>query len=166
VPRRTLVSDQLLEEAGILGDVTVSELPLSFFPLEKDVLSLELDDSFRDLYLNKDVTPNFLMAKALMEIQQRHGLFPRIIGKGDNAKRVADLLGRMRQELLAGEDASETNKTGLSPSTTNENVIIIDREVDFVTPLLTQLTYEGLVDEMFEIQNNQTKVHQLWWCPP
>jgi vacuolar protein sorting-associated protein 33A len=158
VPRRTLVSDQLLEEAGILGDVTVSELPLSFFPLEKDVLSLELDDSFRDLYLNKDVTPNFLMARALMEIQQRHGLFPRIIGKGDNAKRVADLLGRMRQELLAGEDASETNKTGLSPSTTNESVIIIDREVDFVTPLLTQLTYEGLVDEMFEIQNNQTKV--------
>ncbi|KAJ3525117.1 hypothetical protein NM208_g11779 [Fusarium decemcellulare] len=158
VPRRTLVSDKLLEEAGVLGDVNISELPLSFFPLEKDVLSLELDDSFRDLYLSKDVTPNFLMAKALMEIQQNHGLFPRVIGKGDNAKRVADLLSRMRQELLAGEDATEANKIGLTPSTTNESVIIIDREVDFVTPLLTQLTYEGLIDEVFEIQNNQTKV--------
>ncbi|KAL2694086.1 hypothetical protein Neosp_000656 [[Neocosmospora] mangrovei] len=158
VPRRTLVSDKLLEEAGVLGDVNISELPLSFFPLEKDVLSLELDDSFRDLYLSKDVTPNFLMARALMEIQQNHGLFPRIIGKGDNAKRVADLLARMRQELLAGEDATEANKIGLTPSTTNESVIIIDREVDFVTPLLTQLTYEGLIDEVFEIQNNQTKV--------
>ena len=158
VPRRTLVSDQLLEEAGILGDVSISELPLSFFPLEKDVLSLELDDSFQDLYLSKDVTPAFLMAKALMEIQENHGLFPRIIGKGDNAKRVADLLARMRQELLAGEDASETNKIGLSPSTTNESVIIIDREVDFVTPLLTQLTYEGLVDELFQIQNNQARI--------
>lgn len=142
----------------MLGDVNISELPLSFFPLEKDVLSLELDDSFRDLYLSKDVTPNFLMARALMEIQQNHGLFPRIIGKGDNAKRVADLLARMRQELLAGEDATEANKIGLTPSTTNESVIIIDREVDFVTPLLTQLTYEGLIDEVFEIQNNQTKV--------
>ncbi|RTE78134.1 hypothetical protein BHE90_007369 [Fusarium euwallaceae] len=158
VPRRTLVSDKLLEEAGVLGDVNISELPLSFFPLEKDVLSLELDDSFRDLYLSKDVTPNFLMARALMEIQQNHGLFPRIIGKGDNAKRVADLLARMRQELLAGEDATEANMIGLTPSTTNESVIIIDREVDFVTPLLTQLTYEGLIDEVFEIQNNQTKV--------
>lgn len=158
MPRRTIVSDQLLEEAGVLGDVNISELPLSFFPLEDDVLSLELDDSFRDLYLSKDVTPNFLMAKALMEIQQNHGLFPRIIGKGDNAKRVADLLARMRQELLAGEDASEANKIGLTPSTTNESVIIIDREVDFVTPLLTQLTYEGLIDEVFKIENNQTKV--------
>ncbi|KAM0241075.1 hypothetical protein ACHAPO_001877 [Fusarium lateritium] len=158
VPRRTLVSDKLLEDAGVLGDVNISELPLSFFPLEKDVLSLELDGSFRDLYLSKDVTPNFLMAKALMEVQQNHGLFPRVIGKGDNAKRIADLLSRMRQELLAGEGTSEANKIGLTPSTTNESVIIIDREVDFVTPLLTQLTYEGLIDEVFEIHNNQTKV--------
>ncbi|KAL7927743.1 Sec1-like protein [Trichoderma austrokoningii] len=157
VPRRTLVSDQLLEEAGVLGDVNISELPLFFFPLEEDVLSLELEDSFKDLYLSKDVTPNFLMAKALMEVQQNHGLFPRIIGKGDNAKRVADLLVRMRQERLAGEDGSDV-KTALTPSTTNESVIIIDREVDFVTPLLTQLTYEGLIDEIFEIQNNQAKV--------
>lgn len=158
VPRRTLVSDQLLEDAGVLGDVSISELPLSFFPLEKDVLSLELDDSFKDLYLSKDVTPTYLLAKALMEIQQNHGLFPRIIGKGDNAKKVSDLLVRMRQELLAGEDTSDTNKPSLTPSSTNESIIIIDREVDFVTPLLTQLTYEGLIDEVFEIQNNQTKV--------
>ncbi|KAK0734114.1 small conjugating protein ligase-like protein [Lasiosphaeria miniovina] len=148
----------VLEEAGVLGDVNIAELPLYFFPLEKDVLSLELDESFRDLYLAKDPTPIFLLARALMGIQQKHGLFPRIIGKGDNAKRVADLLSRMRQELLAGEDASDTDKIGLSPSTTTESIIIIDREVDFVTPLLTQLTYEGLIDEVFGIQNNQTDV--------
>ncbi|QUC19679.1 uncharacterized protein UV8b_03920 [Ustilaginoidea virens] len=158
VPRRTLVSDQLLEEAGVLGDVNISELPLSFFPLEKDVLSLELDDSFKDLYLSKDVTPTFLLARALMEIQQHHGLFPRIIGKGDLSKKVCDLLVRMRQEHLAGEDTSGSNRSGLTPSTTSESVIIIDREVDLVTPLLTQLTYEGLIDEVFEIQHKQTKV--------
>ncbi|KAK4162101.1 Sec1-like protein [Cladorrhinum sp. PSN259] len=158
VPRRTQLSDKVLEEAGVLGDTNVAELPLYFFPLDRDVLSLELDDSFRDLYLAKDPTPVFTLSRALMDIQQKHGLFPRIVGKGDNAKRVADLLGRMRQELLAGEDASEMDKVGLSPSTTIESVIIIDREVDFVTPLLTQLTYEGLIDEVFGIQNNQTSV--------
>jgi hypothetical protein len=158
VPRRTLLSDTLLEEAGVLGDVHIAELPLSFFPLEKDVLSLELDDSFRDLYLSKDPTPIFLLSRALMEIQQKHGLFPRIIGKGENAKRIAELLSRMRQELLAGEESNEASQPSLAPSVTNESVIIIDREVDLVTPLLTQLTYEGLVDELFGIQHNQTKV--------
>ncbi|KAL1841128.1 hypothetical protein VTJ49DRAFT_7406 [Mycothermus thermophilus] len=159
VPRRTLLSDKVLEEAGVLGDTHVAELPLFFFPLEKDVLSLELHDSFKDLYLAKDPTPVFLLARALMGIQQKHGLFPRIIGKGDNAKRVADLLSRMRQELLAGEDAGETDRVaGLSPSTTIESAIVIDREVDFVTPLLTQLTYEGLLDEVFGVKNNQVDV--------
>lgn len=161
VPRRTLLSDKILEEAGVLGDTNVAELPLFFFPLENDVLSLELNDSFRDLYLAKDPTPVYLLARALMGIQQKHGLFPRIIGKGDNAKRTADLLSRMRQELLAGEDAEETDGAGLSPSTTIESVIIIDREVDFVTPLLTQLTYEGLIDEVFGVQNNQTDVDSI-----
>ncbi|KAK3995419.1 Sec1-like protein [Cladorrhinum sp. PSN332] len=158
VPRRTQLCDKVLEEAGVLGDTNVAELPLYFFPLDRDVLSLELDDSFRDLYLAKDPTPVFTLSRALMGIQQKHGLFPRIVGKGDNAKRVADLLARMRQELLAGEDINEMDKVGLSPSTTIESVIIIDREVDFVTPLLTQLTYEGLIDEVFGIQNNQTSV--------
>ncbi|KAK2072829.1 hypothetical protein P8C59_007160 [Phyllachora maydis] len=158
VPRRTRVSDQLLEEAGVLGDATILDLPLYFFPLERDVLSLELDNSFQELYLAKDPTPLFLLARALMGIQLENGLFPRIIGKGDHAKRVADLLLRMRQEVLAGEDGNETDKFGLTPSTTIETAIIIDREVDFVTPLLTQLTYEGLIDEVFGIQNSQTEV--------
>lgn len=158
VPRRTLVSDKVLEELGVLGDAEIAELPIYFFPLEKDVLSLELEDSFRDLYLSKNPTSIYMLARGLMGIQRKHGLFPRITGKGDNAKRVAELLARMRQELLAGEDANEADRSGLTPSTTTDSVIIIDREVDFVTPLLTQLTYEGLLDETFGIKNNQTEV--------
>ena len=152
------MSDKILEEAGVLGDASISELPLYFFPLEKDLLSLELEDSFRDLYLNKVPTSTFLLARALMGVQQKHGLYPRIIGKGDNANRVAELLSRMRQELLAGEDASDNERAALTPSNTLESLIIIDREVDFVTPLLTQLTYEGLIDEVVGIQHSQADV--------
>jgi hypothetical protein len=158
VPRRTLVSDKLLEEAGVLGDTSIAELPMYFIPLEKDLLSLELDDGFSDMYLRKDPTPTFLMARALMLIQQKHGLFPRMTGKGDNAKRLADLLVRMRQEVVAGEDSLESTKLGLTPSTTIESLIVIDREVDYATPLLTQLTYEGLIDEVIGVRHNQADV--------
>jgi len=51
VPRRTLVSNKILEDEGVLGDVNVAEVPLYFLPLENDTLSLELGDAFRDLYL-------------------------------------------------------------------------------------------------------------------
>lgn len=92
--------------------------------------------------------------------QQKHGLFPRILGKGDNGKRLADLLIRMRTEVTAGESPSATGPSflGLTPSSTIDSLIIIDRDVDFPTVLLTQLTYEGLIDEVFNIAANQTEV--------
>lgn len=63
-PRRTLVSNTALEEAGIIGDVNIAEFPLYFLPLEQDILSLELEDAFGDLYL---VGPWFFMwSKAAM----------------------------------------------------------------------------------------------------
>lgn len=91
-----------------------------------------------------------------MPIQQTHGLFPRIIGKGDNAHRLMELLFRMRSEAAA--DESTTSKFGLMPSASIESLVIIDREIDFATVLLTQLTYEGLIDEMFGIQHNQAEI--------
>lgn len=51
IPRRTLVSNKILEDEGVLGDVNVLELPIYFLPLEDDMLSLELDEAFGDLYL-------------------------------------------------------------------------------------------------------------------
>jgi hypothetical protein len=95
-----------------------------------------------------------------MDIQQRQGYFPRIIGKGDQARRLADLLLRMRKELDAEESSglADPSARGLLPSASTESLIIIDREVDFGTPLLTQLTYEGLIDEFVGIKNNQAEV--------
>ena len=34
-----------------------------------------------------------------------------------------------------------------------DSVMLIDREVDMVTPLCTQLTYAGLIDELYGIRN-------------
>lgn len=95
-----------------------------------------------------------------MDIQQRHGYFPRIIGKGDNARRLADLLLRMRKELDAEESSGlmDPSTRGLLPSADTESLVIIDRDVDFGTALLTQLTYEGLIDETVGIKQNQADV--------
>ena len=90
-----------------------------------------------------------------MQIQQRHGLFPRILGKGDSARKLANLLLKGRKELDADENA--TPYTNM-PSTTIDSIIILDREVDFATTLLTQLTYEGLIDDLIGIKHNQAEI--------
>lgn len=47
-------------------------------------------------------------------------------------------------------------------------LIIVDRTVDLYSPLVTQLTYEGLIDELFTISNSiiiQTDFNLFfWWC--
>ncbi|KIW04070.1 hypothetical protein, variant [Verruconis gallopava] len=151
------MSDQILEDTGVLGEATIHEYPLQFLPLAEDVLSLELNTAFSDLYLWKDPSSIYASAKALMQLQQQHGLFPRITGKGDNAKRLADLLLRMRLELNAG-GSEGGSPFELAPSQSIESLIIIDREIDFPTVLMTQLTYEGLLDEIFSIDSNHVEV--------
>jgi vacuolar protein sorting-associated protein 33A len=94
-----------------------------------------------------------------MQFQQKCGLFPRIIGKGDHAKRLADLLLRMRSELTAStSEGASTSLLDMTPSQSIESLIIIDRQCDLATPLLTQLTYEGLLDEFFGVTSNQMEV--------
>jgi vacuolar protein sorting-associated protein 33A len=40
----------VFEEGGVLGDIILGELPLLFLPLEQDLLSLELESAFKELY--------------------------------------------------------------------------------------------------------------------
>ena len=91
-----------------------------------------------------------------MPIQITHGLFPRIIGKGDYAHELMELLLKMRSEAVA-EDVSASH-FAMMPSASIESLIIIDRGIDLATPLLTQLTYEGLIDEVFGISDNQAAI--------
>ena len=54
------------------------------------------------------------------------------------------MLLRMRKEM--GNDE-------LTNTPEIDHLILIDRDVDMVTPMCTQLTYEGLIDETFGINN-------------
>ncbi|KAJ1655506.1 Vacuolar protein-sorting-associated protein 33 [Dispira simplex] len=154
-PRRTLVCDRILEEHGVLGDLTVGEFPMDFVPLEKDVATLGLDDCIRTLLVDDVPTSLFSMGRALMRLQAIYGFFPRIVGKGRTAKQLGDMLVRMRRELAVDEPMAAQSCT---VSQTIDTLLIIDRQVDLISPLCTQLTYEGLIDERFGIKNSLVEV--------
>lgn len=79
-----------------------------------------------------------------MKIQSIYGVIPTIKGKGTCAKLVADMMLRMRREMDSEESTTVPEI---------DQVILIDRQVDMITPMCTQLTYEGLIDEFFGITN-------------
>lgn len=59
-------------------------------------------------------------------------------------------------EMLEQEDLDFVTEHNISEI---HSAVLIDREVDMVTPLLTQFTYEGLIDELFGINNNIIRVN-------
>ncbi|KAJ3328092.1 hypothetical protein HDU93_001673 [Gonapodya sp. JEL0774] len=160
VPRKTLVCEKLFEEEGVLADLTIGEYHLDLVPLEDDFLSLEVEGSFRELYLEGDTTCVYYLAKAIMKLQTLYGVAPRIVGKGTYARVLADLLVNLRRELLANTaNLTHSPSSSVFPSISSiDSIIVLDRSVDLVTPLCMQLTYEGLIDEVFGIRSSFIEV--------
>eukprot|EP00058_Branchiostoma_floridae_P026375 XP_002611866.1 hypothetical protein BRAFLDRAFT_123348 [Branchiostoma floridae] len=150
VPRKSLLCEQKLKELGVYGTFSnVDEYTLDLIPFDSDLLSMEIDSTFRDCYLEDDMTSMYYAAKSLMSVQALYGIIPTVCGKGDCARHVADMMLRMRREL-AGTEPQITPQI--------DCLLLLDRTVDLMTPLPTQLTYEGLIDEIFGINNTSVKL--------
>jgi hypothetical protein len=78
---------------------------------------------------------------ALTTLQRAFGYIPRVVAKGDAAKKLAAQVERLRPDV--------------DPSETIDSMIILDRAVDWVTPMCTQLTYEGMLDEFVGINHGK-----------
>ncbi|KAK2193496.1 hypothetical protein NP493_12g08025 [Ridgeia piscesae] len=150
VPRKSMLCEHKLKELGVHGCFTnIDEYCLNLIPFDYDLLSMEMESSFKECYLQNDETSLFYTVQALMTLQTLYGVIPNIYGKGELAKHVVDMMLRMRRETVSTEQQ-------ITPQI--DNLLILDRMVDPLTPLLSQLTYEGLIDELFGIQNTMVKL--------
>lgn len=162
VPRASTLVSSILEEEGVLGDVVISSYDLQFIPIADDVISLERDTAFKELWVDGDESVIHDSVQALTTIQKLFGRIPRIVGKGDYAARLATLLTRNMPKSAT----AATPDTLLAPSDTLDGMIVIDRRVDMITPLLTQLTYEGLIDELMGIKHSHVELPASLVSPP
>ncbi|XP_065745723.1 vacuolar protein sorting-associated protein 33A isoform X2 [Phocoena phocoena] len=145
VPRRSLLCEQRLKDLGVLGSfIHREEYSLDLIPFDGDLLSMESEGAFKECYLESDQTSLYHAAKGLMTLQALYGTIPQIFGKGECARQVANMMIRMKREFTGSQNS-------IFP--VFDNLLLLDRNVDLLTPLATQLTYEGLIDEIYGIQN-------------
>ncbi|XP_071934851.1 vacuolar protein-sorting-associated protein 33 homolog isoform X2 [Coffea arabica] len=150
VPRRTVVCEKILEEEKVYDLLTIGEYPLYLMPIDEDVIAFELDLAYKDHLADGDTTSLWHIAKALHKLESTFGVIPNIRAKGKASARVADILNRMQiEEPVNASDA------GMPEINT---LILLDREVDMITPLCSQLTYEGLLDEFLGVNNGAVEV--------
>ncbi|CBZ27794.1 vacuolar protein sorting-like protein [Leishmania mexicana MHOM/GT/2001/U1103] len=150
VPQKTLIAEQVMEDEFKLShtfpNLRIASLDLDYVFLEEKFFTMALPLSFKSVFADGDLSNLTWIARLLLKLQTaRFGAIRHIRGKGSNAARVVQLLQRMQNYI--GHDFVNDIPSEV------ETLIIIDRSVDFVTPLMTQLTYEGLIDELYGIEN-------------
>lgn len=106
--------------------------------------------NFREYHLENDPGSLYQVAQSILFLQSKFGPIGKVWGKGMAAKQVWDLLVRLQKE----------NKEALrcEQSSCIDQMILIDRSVDLISPLVMQLTYEGLIDEIFGLNNNTVNI--------
>ncbi|XP_009625018.1 vacuolar protein-sorting-associated protein 33 homolog isoform X1 [Nicotiana tomentosiformis] len=150
VPRRAVVCEKILEEEKVHHLLTIGEYPLYLIPLDEDVLSFEIDVAHKEYLVDGDTTSLWHIAKALHKLEFSFGVIPNVRAKGKASVRVADILNRMQLE-----EPVNTSEMGVPEINT---IILLDREVDMITPMCSQLTYEGLLDEFLGINNGAVEL--------
>ncbi|XP_076853565.1 vacuolar protein sorting-associated protein 33B [Brachyhypopomus gauderio] len=140
-PQKFYACETVLEEQGVYGDVTSDEWDFYLLPLDDDIISLELPEFFRDNFLEGDQRWVTTAGSALRLLHFLYGPFSKVYGIGRCAKMVYE---SWREQVEDGEKKTQKPDVGC--------VFLIDRDVDFVTPLCSQVVYEGLVDDIFRIK--------------
>lgn len=116
------------------------------YPLDKDILSLEMENTVEDLFIKKDTNVLSVLTRSIIKFEAVFGKIKHKYAKGDYSK-------LLRSNLI--------NEEEISPFETDNEIlasIMIDRSVDFITPLCSQYTYEGMIDEFFGINLNSISV--------
>ncbi|KAM3723740.1 Vacuolar protein [Dirofilaria immitis] len=124
---------------------TLESLPLRLFPLYDDFLTLLMHDLPSKLLLDNDWTELQKCASAVRQLEVLVGYLPNLRCKGKWAAQIVEIVKKMRLQMNESKTVSKRNDFQIS------DIILIDRWIDPLTPLLMQLTYAGLVDEIFDI---------------
>ncbi|KYO20884.1 vacuolar protein sorting-associated protein 33B [Alligator mississippiensis] len=142
-PQKFYVCEMVLEEEGIYGDVTCDEWSFYLLPLDDDLISMELPEFFRDYFLEGDHRWINTVARALQLLSSLYGPFAKTYGIGRCAKMAYELWRELEEEV-EGDSQARRPEIG--------HIFFVDRDMDYVTALCSQVVYEGLVDDTFRIK--------------
>jgi hypothetical protein len=153
---------------------------LDLFPLETDVITLHANSVLRTSVV--DQSPSCVIqhcARALLKFQDAvGGTIPRIQAFGGLAEEIVKKMMSLRvEEYHCARSSSDGEDVDGMGSDLTDNlydhdalgsdgtaaggvaaIVVMDRRVDCVTPMLTPLTYEGLLDEVFGIECGHLRV--------
>jgi hypothetical protein len=128
--------------------VKFDNLNIDMYYLDRDLLSLEDHFAFYNLYVKDDLNILSILSKCIIKYEAIFGKIKYKYYKGSSAKKLNQLILN-EEETLPLENNNNLETLGC---------IILDRNVDMITPFCSNFIYEGLIDEYFGINFNSIKI--------
>jgi hypothetical protein len=145
-PKINLECQNYISESFNCAYFNKYNLNIDLYPLDYEIISLELNNSFHELYVTNNYNSLFLLNRAIIKYET-------VFGKIKH-KYYLGSLGKKLKELL---DEEEKN-TNIDEDQTTLGCIFLDRSIDMITPLITNHIYEALLDDNFDINLDFIKV--------
>jgi hypothetical protein len=148
VPSDLVAVQQLLEEEGVHGIVTVHVFQWELIKLDGGVLSYELPGLFKMLFVDGDRSMLPAVARSLWSLQLLFGRIPLTLTQGRFSLQVRRMVDILCNEMGTSDKADSDIRC----------MLIVDRDVDYASVLLTPVTYVGLLDEVFGISSGTVEL--------
>lgn len=143
IPKMIYPYEEELEELGLFHSI-IKLHSFQWLPLHLDtgILSLELPSMFHDIFLRQDLTflPSF--SKVLWQLFFIVGKPAVILSLGHHANTI------LKQIDILSEDRGGSDRLNSDFGA----LIIIDRNLDYPSALLTPGTYSGLLNEVYGVK--------------
>lgn len=141
MPKMLKEIDILLEEEGAHGKITIHDYLWELIPLDYDLLSLEIPSFFTSTFVHEETALLSSVANSILGMQTLFGQIKNRVAIGKHSVTVLDQL-----QLLEQSQQVQSSSSSRDIST----MLIVDRSVDYASVLLSPLTYEALLNEVFE----------------
>ena len=124
---------------------------IDLIPLDFDLITLSKNESLKELYLENNNSILNYFADAIVKLETCYGKINSYYLIGEKSKILKNLIEKSEEE-----DDFNYNEIGEIYSS-----IIIDRQIDFITPLCTNYTFEGALDEYINIIYNHINYKEI-----
>lgn len=140
VPNLLFTFQSLLESEGLAGLVALHRFSWDFIKIDRNLLSLEFPNVYRDVFVRRDTSMLSSIARTLRVFNMVHGRPNVILSYGKHSELIVNMVNNMENSRKSTtREYSDFNA-----------MIIMDRDKDYPSCLLTPVTYSGLMVELFE----------------
>ena len=145
-PKISNECQSLINDSLYRAYFNIHNLNMDIYPLDYDLMSLEEEDSFHQLYITNNYNSLFLLNRAIIKYETVFGKIKYKYYNGNLSKKLKEMLDEEEKNVSLEEE----------PKTLA--CIILERNMDMITPIITNHVYEALLDDNFSIQLNSIKV--------